>query len=126
MTATVSADDVLRRVAARLGAEPSIIRHGMNLVARCGECIVRVGAPPTDGQPEPTAMAHRLGELGLAVPRSLAPPELLDGWWVTMWELMDATDEHSDVGSIGRQIRSLHALPVDAFDGVAALSWCAA
>jgi aminoglycoside phosphotransferase (APT) family kinase protein len=124
MRSNTSAIDVSNTVAAQLGGAAHIIRHGMNLVVNCGDVIIRVGPPPTGDQLEPTAAAIRLSQLGVPVARPLRAPELIDGWWVTIWEQVDPTGEDTNAVSVGQQIRHLHSLPAHSFDSKAPLSWC--
>jgi hypothetical protein len=91
--------------------DPSLIRHGMNVLFACGDVVVRVGHASG-----PAAAAHELVGMLLRHDVPTVTPVVglavdLDGFAVTAWERVEPVDAPVDWESVGAAVRSVHGIP---------------
>lgn len=109
------ADSVAREAAAALGLTvpgraPVRVRVGMNALYECGDTVLRVGRPSAPAALA-IALAERLLELGVAVPRPAGDRAYeADGMSVTAWHRIEPSPLPIDWGEVGRIVRRVHAL----------------
>ena len=93
-----------------------VIRHTGSVLVRGRSEGVLVRLDPTDAGPaahRQVAVATMLAHLGVPAARIAAAlsgpaPRLVDGWWVTVWELLDVLDVQVPAADLGRLARRLH------------------
>jgi Phosphotransferase enzyme family len=108
------ADAFASDAAARMGLDPPRrMRIGMNALYECGDVILRVGRPSVAGG-EAIALARRLLDLGVVVPRP-AVDEVVEGSGLaaTCWRRVVAIDQPVDWTAVGGIVRRVHELTPD-------------
>ena len=92
---------------------PVVLRHGMNVLYRCGDVVLRVGRATA-----PAAASHQLVRWlrSNGVP-TVEPLDGLtadgDGFAITGWHLVREVRRAVDWVAVGRAIRLVHELPPD-------------
>jgi Ser/Thr protein kinase RdoA (MazF antagonist) len=94
--------------------QPVVLRHGMNLILRCDDVILRV-ATPTAPAGLSLALARTLSDRGVSIV-SPARDDVVEtaGFSVTAWEYLESTEEPIDWAEVGRMIAVVHKMPIDA------------
>lgn len=97
----------------RLGVGvPALIRHGMNVIYRCDDIVLRVATPNAPARLS-IELAHVLGDAGIAVARP-ASELVVDarGHSVTAWEHVGSNGQPIDWNSVGATVAAVQALDV--------------
>jgi Ser/Thr protein kinase RdoA (MazF antagonist) len=95
-------------------AQPVVLRHGMNVILRCDDVILRV-ATPTAPASLSIALAQVLRDRGIAVAVPVRD-EVVEhaGFSVTAWEHLEPTGQPVDWADVGRMVALVHDTPLDA------------
>jgi hypothetical protein len=93
--------------------EPVLVRHGMNVVLRCGDVALRVADPNVPAGLS-LELAATLLAAGIPVARPVRDvPFESEGYAVTAWEHLESTGEAIDWTRLGRIVAAVHELPAE-------------
>jgi hypothetical protein len=94
-------------------ATPILLRHGMNVILRCGDVVLRVAIPTAPAKCS-IALARTLRDRGVSVVTPARDDAFESaGFSVTAWEYLEPTGQPIDWIEVGRTIAVVHDTPVE-------------